>query len=90
MRKQKARSSNNDWKLILIGSGDMPEVDPSIVEVKGFMKGPELAAESKRCGVFCLPSIYEPWGVVVHEFTMAGLPMICSDSVGAADDLVVK
>jgi glycosyltransferase involved in cell wall biosynthesis len=79
---------NNDWQLILIGSGDMQVPVSEHIQVKGFMSSTELAADSKGWGVFCLPSRYEPWGVVVHEFAMAGLPMICSDAAGAADALV--
>lgn len=30
-----------------------------------------------------LPSRFEPWGVVVHEFAAAGFPLICSNAVGA-------
>ncbi len=80
--------TQNDWRLILVGAGDMKVSSDSFTEVKGYMTGAELAAESRNWGVFCLPSVYEPWGVVIHEFTMAGLPVICSDKVGAADDLV--
>jgi glycosyltransferase involved in cell wall biosynthesis len=78
----------NDWRLVLVGSGEMPPTNVPFIEVKGFMTGNDLAAACKEWGVFCLPSIYEPWGVVIHEFTMAGLPIICSDNVGAAADLV--
>jgi len=81
---------NNDWQLILIGSGDMKMQSNGYIKVKGFMSGAELAADTINWGAFCLPSRYEPWGVVVHEFTMAGLPMICSDAVGAADEFVVE
>lgn len=81
---------NNDWQLILIGAGNMDAKSSAHVTVKDFMTGEELAADSINWGVFCLPSRVEPWGVVIHEFTMAGLPMICSDAVGAADDLVVE
>lgn len=80
----------NDWKLILIGNGDMQLTPSADIAVSGFMQGHELAAASKNWGVFCLPSIREPWGVVIHEFTMAGMPILCSDSVGAADALVVN
>jgi glycosyltransferase involved in cell wall biosynthesis len=52
------------------------------------MSADGLAADSKNWGVFCLPSLREPWGVVIHECTCSGLPVICSDSVGAADVLV--
>ena len=79
----------NDWQLVLVGSGDLPYTDKPFIKVRSFMQGPQMAMESRHWGVFCLPSIYEPWGVVIHEFTMAGLPVICSDSVGA-DALVIN
>ena len=81
---------NNDWQLTLIGSGDIKIESATHITLKGFMSGDELAADCVNWGIFCLPSRYEPWGVVVHEFTMCGLPMICSDAVGAADALVME
>ncbi len=80
----------NDWKLTVIGSGEMAIAEhPSIVK-RDFMSSEQLAADSRNWGGFCLPSAWEPWGVVIHEFTMAGLPMLCSTGVGAADGLVVS
>lgn len=38
--------------------------------------------------VLILPSSYEPWGLVVNEALSAGIPVIVSDKVGAAFDLV--
>jgi glycosyltransferase involved in cell wall biosynthesis len=35
-----------------------------------------------------VPSLYEPWGLVVHEGLAYGLPVITTDQVGAADDLL--
>jgi glycosyltransferase involved in cell wall biosynthesis len=84
------KETNSDWVLRLVGFGDMPVTEAPFIKVEGFMQGPELAAACKDWGVFCLPSTYEPWGVVIHEFAMAGLPIICSDKVGAGDDLVVS
>jgi glycosyltransferase involved in cell wall biosynthesis len=80
----------NDWKLLLIGNGDLPLTANEHTEIRGFMQGNELATECKNWGAFCLPSRREPYGVVIHEFTMAGLPILCSDSVGAADGLVIN
>ena len=37
----------------------------------------------KNTGVFILPSHFEPWGVVTHEFAAAGFPLILSDKIGA-------
>jgi glycosyltransferase involved in cell wall biosynthesis/GT2 family glycosyltransferase len=38
--------------------------------------------------VFALLSRHEPWGVVVNEAASAGLPLLLSDRVGAAFDLL--
>ena len=39
--------------------------------------------------VFALLSTHEPWGVVVNEAAASGLPLVLSDRVGAAHDLLV-
>lgn len=38
--------------------------------------------------VFALVSTYEPWGVVVNEAAACGKPLVLSDRVGAAPDLL--
>lgn len=38
--------------------------------------------------VFVLPSRREPWGLVVNEAMVCGLPVIVSDACGCVDDLV--
>ncbi len=45
----------------------------------------DLYALAERCVV---PSLDEPWGVVVNEALACGCPVIASDAVGAARDLV--
>ena len=44
----------------------------------------ELAENIKEAGIFCLPSYKEAWGVVIHEYAAAGLPLITSDRCGAS------
>ncbi len=40
--------------------------------------------------VFALLSSWEPWAVVVNEAAACGLPLVLSDQVGAAPDLLVN
>jgi glycosyltransferase involved in cell wall biosynthesis len=80
-----------DWELHLIGNGSLKDElieTPSIV-VKDFLQPDDLVHEISSAGCFVLPSRREPWGVVVHEFAAAGLPLICSDVVGAAASFLI-
>lgn len=73
----------NDWELWCLGTGDIePIVHPKIKHF-GFVQPAELSTYLKNTGVFVLPSFFEPWGVVVHEFVSSGFPIICSDKVGS-------
>jgi glycosyltransferase involved in cell wall biosynthesis len=38
--------------------------------------------------VFVLPSVHEPWGLIVNEAMAAGRAVVVSDEVGCAPDLV--
>ena len=73
------------WGLTCVGNGPMQALldnRPGIV-VEPFLSQSELVERALGAGAFVLPSRYEPWGVVVHEFATAGLPLILSDQVGA-------
>jgi glycosyltransferase involved in cell wall biosynthesis len=54
----------------------------------GFEPPEELPRLFSQADVFVLPSRYDGWGVVVNQAIGAGLPVICSDMVGAGHDLV--
>lgn len=82
--------TGSDWKLVLVGKGPAQPQASADIEVKDFMTSAQLAKESRNWGVFCLPSLKEPWGVVVHEFAMTGLPLLCADSVGAGDSFLIN
>jgi glycosyltransferase involved in cell wall biosynthesis len=47
-----------------------------------------LADHYAKSDALIVPSHYEPWGLVVHEGLAHGLPVIATDQVGAADDLI--
>ncbi len=58
------------------------------VEMAGFQPPDGLAPWFRRADVFVLPSRHDGWGVVVNQALGAGLPLICTDAVGAAHDLL--
>ena len=52
------------------------------------MQPEEMPGIIADTGVFVLPSLFEPWGVVVHEYASAGFPLLCSDKVGASESFL--
>lgn len=56
--------------------------------VLGFMNQQELGELYGMADVFVLPSEKEPWGLAVNEALAAGTPVVVSDQVGCAPDLI--
>jgi glycosyltransferase involved in cell wall biosynthesis len=56
--------------------------------VHGGLTEDELARRYADADIFALVSRHEPWGVVVNEAAASGLPLVLSDRVGAAYDLL--
>lgn len=74
-----------DWELYCIGTGELHPLASEHPRIKhlGFIQPGEVWKYMEQSGVFILPSLYEPWGVVVHEHAAAGFPLVLSDAVGA-------
>ncbi len=60
----------------------------SRAEFVGFRQPTELPQWYAAADVFCLPSLTEPWGVVVMEALASGLPVVVSDMVGCHPDVL--
>jgi glycosyltransferase involved in cell wall biosynthesis len=58
------------------------------VKFLGFVNQSQLPALYSAADLLVLPSVYEPFAVVVNEAMCCGCPVIVSDQVGAARDLV--
>ncbi len=86
----------NDVRLRMVGrEADLPEMLDLVasstrerIDVLGFQPPAELPVLFGEADVFVLPSRHDGWGVVVNQALGAGLPVICSDAVGAGHDLV--
>jgi glycosyltransferase involved in cell wall biosynthesis len=74
----------NDWELWCLGTGDIIPIQHPQIKHFGFVQPINIPDIMNQTDVFILPSKFEPWGVVVHEFAAAGFPLICSNCVGAA------
>lgn len=81
--------------LDIVGSGPLQaplqsELVPLADRVvfHGFRQWSELPDFYARADVLCVPSRYDGWGLVVPEGLAAGLPVICTDRMGAAVDLI--
>jgi len=83
-------------RLLLVGrEAELPEMMQKLpltvqqqIEFAGFQAPDDLPKFFQQADLFVLPSRYDGWGVVVNQALGAGLPIICSDAVGAAHDLV--
>jgi len=82
--KNMREEGHTDWELWCVGAGELYDSRPEIEGLRhlGFLQPSELEAVIAQCGVFVLPSHRDAWGAVVHEFTIAGFPMVCSAAVG--------
>ena len=89
------REPTRDHRLVLVGGG--PEESAlkaqaaalsGRVSFPGFKQADELPLYYGLASAFVLPSLVEPWGLVINEAMASGLPVIASSQCGAVPDLV--
>jgi glycosyltransferase involved in cell wall biosynthesis len=82
--------------LLFIGDGDQRKfledragaIPWSSIKFLGFKNQTELPRYYDLCDVLVLPSVFEPWGLVINEVMNAGRAVVVSDQVGCGPDLV--
>jgi len=88
--------NSDSLALLLIGDGPLRRKLESkcyIEDIKNvyflsFKQKEQLPQFYAVADIFVLPSVREPWGVVINEAMACGLPIIATNKVGAAVDLV--
>ena len=79
-------------ELVLVGSGtaetELRALADDRVRFMGSLPRDEVAEWYRRADAFVLPSRSEPWGMVLNEAATAGLPLVATEGVGAARELV--
>jgi glycosyltransferase involved in cell wall biosynthesis len=92
--------NEHDGTVVLFVGRDVPEkgldvlaaacadAGVTLVTITGGLGEEELARRYVDADVFALLSRHETWGVVVNEAAASGLPLVLSDRVGAARDLL--
>jgi glycosyltransferase involved in cell wall biosynthesis len=85
------------WDLVLCGDGPgAAEVERAIAQCgcaqaihrPGFLQVDLLSRWYAYAAAFVLPSLVEPWGLVVNESAACGLPLLVSTRAGCASTLV--
>jgi len=85
------RSKTADpWTLDCCGTGPLRKLLEGVegVQIHGFVQPDQLPQKFSLASCLVLPSRFEPWGIVIHEATAAGLAVICSSACGASVHLV--
>lgn len=87
------RTETRNWTLKIAGSGPyestlkrkVEEIDTDSIKFVGYVDGKEKAQLYQEAKVFVLPTLHDPWGLVVNEALYYGTPVVTTSAAGAAD-----
>ncbi|MFD0941977.1 glycosyltransferase family 4 protein [Pedobacter boryungensis] len=86
-----------DIHLLFVGNGELEKSlkeqtkengQPENIHFLDFQNQTQMPTIYQACDLFCLPSNSETWGLAINEAMASGKPILVSDKVGCAVDLV--
>ncbi|WP_420154444.1 glycosyltransferase family 4 protein [Siphonobacter sp.] len=79
-----------NWELLIVGDGPMRSQVENREGVRwmGGQPWDRIPAYLALADALILPSYFEPWGLVVNEAMVCGLPVLVSSQCGCVNDLV--
>ena len=89
--------NGGSWSLVLVGMGPQERYLKTLADrlglagsvyFAGFKNGQDLFPYYAFADCFILPSVREPWGLVVNEAMACGLPVLVSSICGCTPELV--
>lgn len=92
-----AELKSTKWRLLIVGDGPLKKKIISLahkfgidnqIKLLGFKQKEELVKLYAVADIFVLPSLIEPYAIVVSEALASGLFVVCSKYDGAAYDLI--
>ncbi|MEQ1716961.1 MAG: glycosyltransferase [Hyphomicrobium sp.] len=95
--RYKSRAGAAAWELVIVGEGpSRPDIEQAIVAcglaqsvtMAGWVGFDDTPTYYGLASAFILASVRDTWAVVVNEAAAAGLPILVSNRVGSAPDLV--
>lgn len=94
----RATARGAEFSLVLVGKGQEQETLRLLAETRGLkhleilpnQSQATLNAMFRAADVFVFPTLEDIWGLVVNEAMWAGLPVVCSQYAGCAEELVAK
>ncbi len=89
------RKNGGNWALVLVGSGPQERALRSMamrlasgaIHFAGWQQYADLPRYYGLASALVLPSLSEPWGLVVNEAMAAGLPVLVSNRCGCVPEL---
>lgn len=94
--RYRAQTVSEAWELVLVGGGphlaNIQALAENVagVQFAGVVTGEDLCQYYGLAQTLIVPSVLDPWGLVVNEGLAAGLPVLVSRGCGAAGTLVAE